>query len=282
MPYQTIIKPETLKAHLGQGDWIIVDCRFDLVMPEAGRLAYEEGHIPAAVYAHLNKELSGPPVTDHGRHPLPDPETLRKLIGRLGIEKGRQVVVYDDSGGAIAARLWWMLGYMGHLAVAVLDGGWQLWLARQLPVATGIENNPPAEFNGQPQSQRLVLLNEVPSVPLLVDSRAPERYLGEIETIDRVAGHIPGAINRPYSSNLDDANRFLPRKQLRQQFGELLGSYGPEEVAFYCGSGVTACHNLLAMAHAGMGQGRLYVGSWSEWCADPDRPITIGSEPHAN
>jgi thiosulfate/3-mercaptopyruvate sulfurtransferase len=282
MSFQTIIDPTTVQKHLGRPDWIIVDCRFDLARPEVGRQAYERGHIPGAVYAHLNDELSGPPLTDCGRHPLPSPDALITLFSRLGIDRSKQVLAYDDSGGAIAARLWWMLGYMGHADVAVLDGGWPLWLESGRPVSTGRESNPPAEFSGHPQTLWLVLLDDVQNVPLLVDSRAPERYRGEIETIDPVAGHIPGAINYPYSNNLAADGRFLPTEQLRQQFSDLLGSSGAAEAAFYCGSGVTACHNLLTLAHAEMGRGRLYVGSWSEWCADPERPISTGTESHAN
>jgi thiosulfate/3-mercaptopyruvate sulfurtransferase len=266
MPFTTLVTVDTLTAHLDDPGWIVVDCRFSLADPEAGRRAYHEAHIPGAVYAHLEEDLSGPPVTDHGRHPLPTPAALATLFGRLGIGPGRQVVAYDDAAGAIAARLWWMLRYLGHEPAAVLDGGWAAWQAAGLPVAAGVEQNDPAVFHAEPRREWLVLRSEVPDADRLIDSRAPERYRGEVEPYDPVAGHIPGAVNYHYQQNVDAAGRFLPPAVLRDQLGGALGASEPAAAVYYCGSGVTACHNLLAQAHAGLGMGRLYAGSWSEWC----------------
>jgi thiosulfate/3-mercaptopyruvate sulfurtransferase len=273
--YTTLIDAQTLHHHLLDPEWIIVDCRFTLADPAAGYEAYRQSHIPGAVYAHLDYDLSGPPVTDRGRHPLPTAQALTSLFGRLGIDSTKQVVAYDAAGGANAAgRLWWLLRYMDHHAVAVLDGGWQAWQAAELPVASGEESNPTATFEGQAHRPWLVLVDELPFTPLVIDSREPARYRGETEPIDPVAGHIPGATNYPYSRNLDDDGRFLPPDQLRQQLQEVLGEVAPAHAAFYCGSGVTTCANLLALAHAGLGNGRLYAGSWSDWISDPERPIS--------
>lgn len=272
--YSTIIDPQTLFNHLNDPQWIIVDCRFNLADPAAGYEAYRQSHIPGAVYAHLDYDLSGPPVTDSGRHPLPTAQALTSLFSRLGIDRSKQVVAYDAAGGGnAAARLWWLLRYMDHHAVAVLDGGWQAWQSAGFPVTVGEESNPAATFEGQAHRSWLVLADEVPFTPLLIDSRDPARYRGETEPIDPVAGHIPGARNYPYSRNLDENGRFLPPDQLREQLQEILGTTAPAHVAFYCGSGVTACANLLALAHAGLGNGRLYAGSWSDWISDPERPI---------
>jgi thiosulfate/3-mercaptopyruvate sulfurtransferase len=266
MSYKSLIDCETLSRHLADPNWIIVDCRFYLTDPEAGEREYEESHILGAVYAHLDRDLSGPPFTDSGRHPLPAPEKMVALFSRLGIDSDKQVVVYDSAGGALAAaRLWWMLRYMGHMAVAVLDGGWQAWQAANLATTNGVETNPPAHFEGQPQRHWLVLLDEVAQAELLVDARDPARYRGEVEPIDPIAGHIPGAVNYPLQDNLGPDGRFLPPEQLRRQFEAVLAETAPENAVFYCGSGVSACHHLVAMVHAGMPAGRLYAGSWSDW-----------------
>lgn len=266
MVHDTLISPETLATYLDDPAWVIVDCRFKLAEPAAGRRAYQEAHIPGAVYADLDQTLSGPPTTDHGRHPLPPPDVLRERFGRLGIGAETQVVGYDDFGGGIAARLWWMLQYMGHAAAAVLDGGWPAWQAAGLPVRGGVERNARATFAGEPRRDRLVLHDDVLGVGTLVDSRAPARYRGEEEPYDPVAGHIPGAVNYYYQQNLDESGRFLPAAALRQQLGAVVGDAEPMDVVYYCGSGVTGCHNVLAQVVAGLGMPRLYVGSWSEWC----------------
>jgi thiosulfate/3-mercaptopyruvate sulfurtransferase len=201
------------------------------------------------------------------------------LFGRLGIDGGKQVVAYDDANGMYAARLWWMLRYMGHQAVAVLDGGWQAWVAAALPTRSDNETAVPSLFMGEPRREWLVQLKEVAALPLLVDSRAGPRYRGEYETIDAQAGHIPGAINHHFERNWDEDGRYLPPEQLRRQFEQLLGGTAAEQATFYCGSGVSACVNLLALAHAGLPPARLYVGSWSEWSRTPGLPVsTINDE----
>ncbi len=243
----------------------------------AGRAAYEQEHIPGAVYAHLDDDLSGPPLTDSGRHPLPSPDALKALFGRLGITNQKtQVVAYDDAGGMIASRLWWMLRYMGHHQVAVLNGGWQAWQAAEYLTADGTNVNQKATFEGQPQQEWLITVDQVPTLPLLIDSRDAPRYRGEMEPIDPQAGHIPGAVNFPFKQVLDEQGKFLSSEELQKKFKALPQTAAPDETTFYCGSGVSACVNLLALQHAGLGHGRLYVGSWSEWSSDPSREIATG------
>lgn len=267
VPLTTIVSVNQLADHLTDPSWVIVDCRFDLFDKAAGERHYEAGHIPGAVYAHLERDLSAP-VTGNGvggRHPLPSPELMRHLFGRYGIGLGIQVVAYDDTSGHYAARLWWMLRFMGHEAVAVLDGGWPAWSAGGLPVATGRETRPARAFGGSPRWERVVRREDVEAAPLLVDARAPERYRGEIEPIDPLAGHIPGALNRPYATNWTAQGIWQPQETLLADFLALLGDTPAENAVFYCGSGVSACVNLVAMVHAGLPEGQLYVGSWSEW-----------------
>lgn len=275
MNYTTLIDARTLHGHLGEDDWVVVDCRFALADPSLGRAQYLTAHIPGAVYAHLDEDLSSVPVTDNGRHPLPSPAQMATLFTHLGIGEMTQVVVYDANNGAYAARLWWMLHYMGHTAVAVLDGGWQAWQAANFATQSGEETNEPALFTGSPNRQMLVIVDDVQSQPLLVDSREPARYRGEEEPIDPAAGHIPGAVNYFYQQHWEDG-RYRAPEQIRQDLEAVLGDVPPEQATFYCGSGVTACVNLLAMKHAGLGNGRLYVGSWSEWVSDPQRPQAQG------
>jgi thiosulfate/3-mercaptopyruvate sulfurtransferase len=274
--YTTLIDSQTLSQHLNDADWVVVDCRFSLEDTEAGRRAYREGHIPGAVYAHLDEDLSGPPTTDEGRHPLPPPAALTSLFGRLGINQNKQVVAYDDANGMIAARLWWMLRYMGHRAVAVLDGGWQAWQEAGMATRGGVESNTRELFVGSPRLQWLVRVDDVPDVPLLVDARSPQRYRGEEEPLDPVAGHIPGAANYYYQQNWTEDGRYRSREEMWRRLRELVGDRPAHQVTFYCGSGVSACVNLLAMVHAGLGDGRLYVGSWSEWSRDRERPVAAG------
>jgi len=277
--YPTLVDVETLVRALGRPDWRIVDCRFDLGDPEAGRRTYEEAHIPGAVYADLERDLSGPPVTDRGRHPLPTPETLCQRFGELGIGEGTQVVAYDHAEGAFAARLWWLLHYMGHETAAVLNGGWRAWCRAGLPSAAGPEQAPPARFKGEARRGWVVRAEEVASAPCLLDARDPARYRGDVEPLDPVAGHIPGAVNHFFRDNVDEEGRFLDPATLRARLLARLGETQPAQAVSYCGSGVTACHNLLAMRHAGLAPGRLYAGSWSEWCRDPARPVATGSAP---
>jgi thiosulfate/3-mercaptopyruvate sulfurtransferase len=269
----TIMDAATLHGHLNDPTTVIVDARFNLFDVDEGRTAYLQAHIPGAVYVHLDDDLSGPPLTDAGRHPLPSPDALRALFSRLGIDGDTQVVVYDQRDGMVAARLWWMLRYMGHAAVAVLDGGWKAWTEAGYATADGEETRAARRFEGSPARDRLVTLGDVAAAPCLVDCRDPRRYRGEEEPIDPVAGHIPGAVNRFHRENVDAEGRFLPPEELAEGLETLLAGTPLTETVFYCGSGVTACHGLLAACHAGLGEGRLYVGSWSEWCNDPTRPI---------
>jgi thiosulfate/3-mercaptopyruvate sulfurtransferase len=271
--FTTLIDADNLAAHLADPDWVIVDCRFRLEDTEFGRREYEAGHIPGSVYAHLDEVLSSPPVTDNGRHPLPPPEILIERMSRLGIDNNKQVVAYDDKNGMIASRLWWLLRYLGHEAAAVLDGGWPAWLEAGQPQRGGVEENAPRQFTGAPRTEWVVLAADVPDAALLVDSRGPERYSGEVETIDSVAGHIPGAVNYFYEQNWSENGRYLPPEQIRRQLQTVLAETDPDEAVFYCGSGVSACVNLLALTHAGLGNGRLYAGSWSDWITDPTRQI---------
>ena len=277
--YTSIIDVNDLKGNLDHPDWVIVDTRYDLANENTGKEAYLESHIPGAVFADLHHDLSGPPLTDKGRHPLPSAIQLNQLFIRLGVNTGTQVVVYDQVSGSFASRLWWLLRYMGHEAVAVLNGGWPSWVETGLPVHMGEEKNQPGNFKGSPRTDWLVITEQIPSMKLLIDSRDPARYRGEIEPLDRVAGHIPGAINHFWKENLMEDGLFKKPKILEREFRALLGTVSPDEAVFYCGSGVTACHNLLATAHAGLLTPKLYAGSWSDWCSDPARPVATGDAP---
>jgi thiosulfate/3-mercaptopyruvate sulfurtransferase len=274
--YTDIIEVQPLAGLLNNDQVVIVDCRFYLGEEDAGRLSYEEGHIPSAQYVHLDNDLCRPLSTGSGRHPLPTIDDMIWLFSRLGVSADTQVVAYDDANGIAASRFWWMLRYMGHDKVAVLNGGMPAWKAIGLPLVSGIENNDPVIFSGNPRSELLVQMKGVQSERMLVDSRLPERYRGEIEPIDPIAGHIPGAVNFYYQKNYDEDGRFLSPSIIRKQFEKLLGDLPPSEVAFYCGSGVTACNNLLALAYSGLGDGKHYVGSWSEWSSNPLNPIALG------
>ena len=280
--YQTLISAETLKENLDRKDWAVVDCRFWLAEPERGERDYRRAHIPGAVYAHLDRHLSAPVIAGRtGRHPLPEAATFARTLSGWGIGAGVQVVAYDDSDGAIAARLWWMLRWLGHNAVAVLDGGWAGWQAKGYPARSGEERRPPRPFTPRPRPELLASVAEVEalrtnSTACLLDARNADRYRGENETIDPVAGHIPGAISAPYVENLTAEGHFRPAAELRARFAALLGDTPPQRTVVYCGSGVTAAHNLLAMLHAGLGEARLYAGSWSEWITDPSRPVATG------
>ena len=276
--HSTLIAAAELHGMLNTGNVRVIDCRFDLGDPSAGRSAYLAGHIPNAVYADLDRDLSGPPTTDRGRHPLPPPERMIKTFGRLGVAPADQVIVYDDAGGMIAARAWWMLRYLGHDAAAVLDGGWNAWLSAGLPAEAGEGDAVPAEFHGDARRGRLATIDEIEKTVVLVDARDPQRYRGEIEPLDPRPGHIPGARNHFFKDNLDCKGFFLRPGALKQAFGASLGTLPDTETVHYCGSGVSACHNILAQVHAGLGEPRLYCGSWSEWCADPERPGATGVE----
>jgi thiosulfate/3-mercaptopyruvate sulfurtransferase len=274
--FSTLIRIGVLKKNLDNPNWVVVDCRFNLQDPNFGYQDYKNAHITGAIYAHLEDDLCGGPVTDNGRHPLPSADEMSILFGNMGIDADKQVIVYDHSSGAIAARLWWMLRFMGHTAVAVLDGGWDAWQRAGFPHSKGVDQNKPAHFDGQPRKEWLVTMDEVATLPLLVDSRSPERHRGEMEPIDPVAGHIPGSLNYYYQRNWDDEGFFLPADELREKFSKFLGDAQIKDVTFYCGSGVTACVNLLALEHAGLGSARLYVGSWGEWCRNTELPVASG------
>lgn len=283
MPYTTTISAQTLAAELGKPDWIVFDVRHELQNPASGRAAYQQGHIPGALFLHLDEDLSAPKTGKNGRHPLPDRAAFAQRLAALGVNASSQVVVYDAAGGMMAARLWWMLRWVGHANVAVLDGGWPAW------VASGAATNadvpaPRAPGNLQladPLTRQVnaahVLINIELGTELVLDARGPDRFRGENETMDPVGGHIPGARNRCFRDNLDAQDRFKSADALRAEFTQVLGDATPAQVIAQCGSGVTACHNLLAMEIAGLGGAALYPGSWSEWCSDPDRPIAVGN-----
>jgi len=290
-------------AEAGQApDTLIIDCRFNLANTQAGQDAHAQSHIPGALYAHLDRDLSGAKTGSNGRHPLPSPEALARTLSQWGVQPGTQVIAYDDAGGMFAARLWWLLRWLGFDAVRVLDGGWQAWQAVGGPVDTAASVPTPARapshFVPAPRADWLrdadAVLADLPPThqpqadrspsqwppahqpdrQTLIDARAPDRFKGENETMDPVGGHIPGARNRFFQLNLQTPNGCFKAPQvLRAEFAELLGNAPLDTVVHQCGSGVTACHNLLAMAHAGLPPTRLYAGSWSEWCANPARPV---------
>ena len=279
-PYTHLIGAHELSA-LATPDWRIFDCRFNLASPEAGRQTYAEGHLPGAFYLDLEEDLSGPCSGLNGRHPLPEPQLLADKLGSLGVGPETQVVAYDDAGGMFAARLWWLLRWLGHDRVAVLDGGVQAWTGSGHPLVTNQPEAVACEFVPKQQKCMRVDADYVLShlhspAMLLIDARSPDRFRGENETLDPVGGHIPGALNRFFRDNLDAHSCFKPAAQLQEDFGKLIKGGDAHSVVLQCGSGVTACHNLLAMELAGLSGARLYAGSWSEWCADPARPIATG------
>lgn len=278
MAFETIIACQELLENLDHKDWVIVDCRFDLMDPDWGETEYGELHIPGAVYAHMNRDLSSPITTTSGRHPLPDPNEFNKSMERLGIYNDTQVIAYDATSGSFAARLWFLLRMYGHKKVAVLDGGFPMWYKMGFPIESGVRSNPAGNFHGKPDMGMIISTSEIEIIYSnpdwrVIDSRAPERYSGKQETIDVKAGHIPGAVNHFYGKNLDSAGLFHSKEVLREQFELVLRGYPPDKTVVYCGSGVTSAHNLLAMAIAGFPQPLLYNGSWSEWIRDPDHPI---------
>lgn len=274
----TLVDTKTLALHQEDSHWVIFDCRFVLTEPAAGARAYAEGHIPGARYAHLDEDLSSPVKATSGRHPLPHVATLAGKLGQWGVDANKQVVVYDDSFGSIAARLWWLLRWLGHKAVAVLDGGFPRWQREGFPLTMRAPSAKPTVFRPHVDNSLWVRTDSVLERlghrdHILIDARAPERFNGEIEPLDTVAGHIPGSVNHPFQNNLDRTGCFLPAPELRQQFSKYLEGIGPDRVISSCGSGVTACHNILAMEYAGLSGSRLYAGSWSEWIRDGKRPI---------
>jgi thiosulfate/3-mercaptopyruvate sulfurtransferase len=280
--HTTLVTPATLAQHLDDPAWAILDIRHDLAQPDRwGEDQYRAGHVPGAVFLHLDRDLSAPKTGRNGRHPLPSPDAAAATFARAGIGPATQVVVYDQNNGMYASRAWWMLRWLGHPAVALLDGGYDRWVRDGLPVTTATREPRPARF----VPGALLPVADVHEVSsslgnrslAIVDARSPERFRGETEPLDPVAGHIPGARNRPYAANLTADGTFKDAATLRREFASLLGDTPPERVVHQCGSGVTACHNLLAMIVAGYPETRLYPGSWSEWCADPSRPVATGN-----
>lgn len=279
--FTTLLPTPQLASHLADPQWAIVDCRFDLAKPDWGEAQYRASHIPGAVYAHLDRDLSGPKTGRNGRHPLPDLDHFKARLGRWGIDSRMQVVVYDQHNGMQASRLWWMLKYLGHAAVAVLDGGFAKWVKEQRPAQPGDESRSPTIFNGEPREAMCLTAEAIEPLRAdpaycLMDSRAPERYRGEVEPLDPVAGHIPGAVNLYNLDNVNPDGTFLAPDVLRAKFSARLGATPPTNTITYCGSGVAAAHTILAMESAGLMGARLYAGSWSEWCSNPARPVAKG------
>ena len=281
MEYTTVISAEDLNSHIEDNNWVVIDCRFTLTDPGAGQRAYDEGHIPGARYMHLDDDLAAPVTSNTGRHPLPEPGTLAKKLGELGIDNNTQVVAYDDAFGAMASRLWWLLRWLGHDKVALLDGGLPAWIRKKLPLTDDLSSIEKKTFV---PSVRTNMVIDTPTMEaivvsgenVIIDARAEERFTGEVEPLDKVAGHIPGAVNLPFEDNLDLDGTFMSREEMADLYKDLLGDKDGDQVVMMCGSGVTACHNLVAMEIAGFKGAKLYAGSWSEWITDPDHPLATG------
>lgn len=277
MSYTTLVDAATLAAHLDDPNWLVVDVRHQLADTTYGERLYAEGHLPGAVFLHCDRDLSGPTTGRNGRHPLPAQDKLAKRLGEIGIGSDTQVVVYDDVQGMIAGRLWWLLRWLGHDSVALLDGGFQAWQAAGGALATTLPASRAASFVSQLNDNAVnadyVRAFLETSRLHLVDARSPDRFRGENETMDPVGGHIPGAVNRFFRENLQADGRFKSAAELRAEWLAVLAGATPEQVVHQCGSGVSACHNMLAMEIAGLSGSRLYAGSWSEWCSDPARPV---------
>lgn len=278
-PASNLVSVDWLAARLDADDCCVFDCRFNLVDPAWGRKAWLEGHVPGAVFADLDRDVAAPISPTSGRHPLPEPSAFAEFLARSGWRPGRKVVAYDAQGGALAARLWWLMRYFGHPDAALLDGGWTAWVAAGLPVASGEERpDPEAPVSLAPDAS-MVLATEAVIRDMergairLLDARDAERFAGRTEPIDPIAGHVPGAVNRPFSHNLDGNGRFRTAESLGTSLNASLQDDDPASVVHMCGSGVTACHNQFAMELAGLAGSRVYVGSWSEWIRDPARPV---------
>jgi len=278
MDRTTLIEAAEVESRLGAPDLVIVDCRYDLFAPEAGAAAYARGHTPGASFANMDRELASPITAASGRHPLPPVGEFEETVRRWGVSADSQVVVYDDSSGTTAGRLWWMLRWVGHPRVALLNGGWKQWLAEGRAQSTTVPNPKPGSFRARADQSRWVTSEALaarvgdPSL-LLVDARTADRFAGRSEPIDTIAGHVPGATHHPLTLNLDGNGRFLPAEELRARWQKTLAGRPPRDLIAMCGSGVSACHNLLALEIAGLGGGKLYVGSWSEWIRDRARPV---------
>jgi thiosulfate/3-mercaptopyruvate sulfurtransferase len=281
--HTTLISTDTLSVHLDDASWLIADCRYNLKDERWGQAQYAASHIPGAVFVNLAHDLAAPKTGRNGRHPLPAPDEMAATFGRLGIGNDTQVIAYDQDAGAYASRLWWMLRYLGHDAVAVLDGGFAKWVRESRAVRSGTDTRAQAMFTARRRPDMRVTVDEAvaslgdPSV-LLVDARSPERFEGQPDPLDNVQGHIPGARNRFYRNNIADDGAMRSPVELRAEFERVLQGHAPGEAVMYCGSGVTACHNLLAMELAGLRGAKLFAGSWSEWEADPSRPVERGAK----
>jgi thiosulfate/3-mercaptopyruvate sulfurtransferase len=281
MRSSTVVSTEQLAQHLDDTEWIVFDCRFTLTNTEAGLHAYQLSHIPGARYAHLETDLSGPVTEKSGRHPLPEVSALSEKLSRWGVDGNKQIIVYDDSFGAMAVKMWWLLRWLGHKNVALLDGGLPKWLKEKRAVTAELPQIFQTKFIAKLNDEILANVAEVDNARqercrLLIDARPEQRFTGEREPLDKLAGHIPGAINWVFDENLDFDGTYLPAEELREAYLKLLNGVKPEQVIHTCGSGVTACHNMLAMEIAGMCGGKLYAGSWSEWITDPARPLAKG------
>ena len=276
--FTTLISAAELAPHVADPGWLVVDCRFELGKPDSGERAYAAGHIPHAIYAHLDRDLAAPIAPATGRHPLPQPEQFAATLTRWGMTPSTQVVAYDADNAAYAARLWWLLRWVGHPTVAVLDGGFKAWTAAGLPTTIDVSRRRAGRFVARPNRDMWLDVGEVAervrrSDWRLLDARAPERFAGKVEPIDSVAGHVPGARNHPFLTNLGSDGRFAPAQELRQRFSQSQDGVVDDHTIVMCGSGVTACNLLLAMEHAGKRGARLYAGSWSEWIRDPTRGV---------
>jgi len=283
MAFKTLISTDVLAARLADPSWVIVDCRFKLDDVEWGEREWTAAHIPGAAYAHLDRDLSGPKTGTNGRHPLPDVAVLARTLGRFGVTSGRQVVAYDQDSGMFASRFWWLLRWLGHDAVAVLDGGFARWVAEGRLVSTAVEGRDAAAFQPVPRRDMTVGIDDVSAHAhdaawRLIDARAPERFRGEIEPVDPVAGHIPGATNYFFRRSIDASGRLRTPEDLRAQFAPYINAIAPEHIVCYCGSGVQACHTLLALEHAGVSGAKLFPGSWSQWVSDRSRPVETATE----
>ena len=277
-----LLDPDALARHLHDPAWVVFDCRHDLMAPEAGEASYREGHVEGACFAHLDRDLSGAKDGSNGRHPLPTREAFARFLAAAGVDRGSTIVAYDASNGLYASRLWWLARWIGHGRVAVLDGGLAAWLAAGLPVTTAVVERRAGDLDVGKSLVSLVDTRDVSAnlatgALLVVDARAPERFRGAIEPLDPVAGHIPHAVNHPMARDLDGDGRFTDAAGLRAAYEATLDGRSPEAVVLSCGSGVTACHGLLAMEVAGLPGASLYAGSWSEWCADPHRAVERGA-----
>jgi len=281
MPERTVIGVNRAALRIEDRGARAIDCRWQLTDRDYGERAYRAGHLPGALYANLDFDLADLSRRGMGRHPLPTEQAFAGTLSRWGITPDTDVIAYDDNNGAYAARLWWLLRLCGHERVAVLDGGYAAWVAAGLPVTTAVPQPKPTDYRVRFQRDQYRDADAVQEMlakdsGMLIDARGATRFRGEEEPIDRVAGHVPGAHNRPFTSNLGTDGRFKTPQQLRQEFQALLGARGPADVVLMCGSGVTACHNLLAMAHADLPGARIFEGSWSGWISDPSRPVATG------